>query len=101
MSPRWLLFSTLTAFSVTIAIIIGQRLSSDALAILLGVAIGVAVSLPSQYFLFRLATRLPLSTPTILHPPPASPANSPLPLPRQFKFIDSESDKVLIARVID
>jgi hypothetical protein len=42
----WMLFGT--AFSVTLALIVGQRLSAEAMAVVIGVIAGVAASIPTS-----------------------------------------------------
>lgn len=107
MSLRWILLTALTAFAVTLALVLGLRLSSDALALLLGVAVGIALSLPAQYFLFRLASRSantpPVLTPTQTTTPtlPISPPNISLPMPRQFIFTEDEATPVPTAVTLD
>jgi hypothetical protein len=107
MSIRWILCAVLTAFSVTLALVLGQRLSSDALALVLGVTIGVTVTLPSQYFLFRLAHRTAVASPNPIHSQTARPilpvATSGLSVPpqRHFTFIGDETTEMLTALTID
>src|ERR1700674_5695223 len=42
----WLLFGVV--FSVTLALIVGQRLSAEAMAVVIGVIAGVAASIPTS-----------------------------------------------------
>jgi len=42
----WLLFGT--AFSVTLALVVGQRLSAEGMAVVIGVIAGVAASIPTS-----------------------------------------------------
>ena len=42
-------------FGVTLALVIGQRLTTDAMAVVLGVAVGVAASVPTSILLVALA----------------------------------------------
>jgi hypothetical protein len=45
------------AFGVTLAVIVGQRLSTDAMAVVLGVAVGVAACVPTSVLLVALLRR--------------------------------------------
>lgn len=45
------------AFVITLAVVVGQRLSSEAMAVLLGVIAGVAASIPTSLIVVWLATR--------------------------------------------
>jgi hypothetical protein len=45
------------AFGVTLAVIIGQRMSTDAMAVVIGVAVGVAASVPTSLLLVALLRR--------------------------------------------
>jgi hypothetical protein len=88
---RWILILPLVAFAVTLAVLIGQRLSTDALAILLGVAIGVAAGLPGQWLLYRRTPTSPAPLPAC---PPSSlrlPASPALPVPRSFVVVGEEA----------
>ena len=51
----WLLFGL--AFFVTLAIIVGQRLSAEAMAVVVGVMAGVAASIPTSLIVVWIATR--------------------------------------------
>jgi hypothetical protein len=44
-------------FGVTLALIIGQRMSTDAMAVVIGVAVGVAASVPTSLLLVALLRR--------------------------------------------
>jgi hypothetical protein len=44
----------LLGFGVTMAIVIGQRMSTDAMAVVIGVAVGVAASVPTSLLLVAL-----------------------------------------------
>lgn len=44
-------------FGVALALIIGQRMSTDAMAVVLGVAVGVAASVPTSILLLALLRR--------------------------------------------
>ncbi|MGQ0601337.1 MAG: hypothetical protein ACT4QE_06525 [Anaerolineales bacterium] len=45
------------AFVVTLAIVIGQRLSAEAMAVMIGVVAGVAASIPTSLIVVWFATR--------------------------------------------
>jgi hypothetical protein len=47
------------AFAVTLAVVIGTRLSSDAIAVLVGVIAGVAASIPTALLLIVVTRRRP------------------------------------------
>lgn len=47
----------LLGFGVTLALVVGQRLSTDAMAVVLGVAVGVAASVPMSLLLVALLRR--------------------------------------------
>jgi len=44
-------------FGVTLALVIGQRMTTDAMAVVLGVAVGVAASVPTSILLVALVRR--------------------------------------------
>ncbi len=54
---RLAIFLIVLAFSITLAIIIGTRLSDQALAVIVGVVAGVAASLPTSLIIVWFATR--------------------------------------------
>lgn len=45
------------AFAVTLAVIIGQRMSTDAMAVVIGVAVGVASAIPTTLLIVALIRR--------------------------------------------
>jgi len=45
------------AFAITLAVIVGQRLSSEAMAVMVGVIAGVAASIPTSLIVVWFATR--------------------------------------------
>lgn len=51
---RRLLPALLLGFGVTLAIVIGQRMSTDAMAVVIGVAVGVAASVPTSLLMVAL-----------------------------------------------
>jgi hypothetical protein len=54
---RLAVFLIALAFSVTLAVIIGTRLSEQALAVIIGVVAGVAASIPTSLIIIWFATR--------------------------------------------
>jgi hypothetical protein len=54
---RLAVFLIVMAFSVTLAVIIGTRLSDQALAVIVGVVAGVAASIPTSLIIVWFATR--------------------------------------------
>ncbi len=51
------LVPTMLGFGVALALMIGQRMSTDAMAVVLGVAVGVAASVPTSILLLALLRR--------------------------------------------
>ncbi|MEK9165138.1 MAG: hypothetical protein AAB342_07235 [Chloroflexota bacterium] len=47
----------MVAFAITLAVVVGERLSSEAMAVLLGVVAGVAASIPTSLIVVWIATR--------------------------------------------
>lgn len=47
----------MVAFAITLAVVVGQRLSSEAMAVLLGVVAGVAASIPTSLIVVWIAAR--------------------------------------------
>ena len=45
------------AFAVTLAVIIGQRMSTDAMAVVIGVACGVVASIPTSLLILAVSNR--------------------------------------------
>ena len=112
---RLAVFLLLLVFSVTLAVVIGLRLSDQAMAVIVGVIAGVAASIPTSLIVVWLATRdLPArlarpDRPTAPDPeprvivvaPPYPPAAAPLPGPaaparpdrrRTFTVIGGDED---------
>ena len=68
------------AFGITLAIIIGQRLSSEAMAVLLGVVTGIVSSVPTSLLIVWIATRnisKRIDEVAQAMTPPAAPAPTP------------------------
>lgn len=57
MKARYLLSAFGLAFAVTLAVVVGQRLSSEAMAVMVGVIAGVAASIPTSLIVVWFATR--------------------------------------------
>lgn len=57
MKTRTIWLATGVAFAVTLAVIVGQRLSSEAMAVMVGVVAGVAASIPTSLIVVWVATR--------------------------------------------
>jgi hypothetical protein len=47
----------LIAFAVTLAVIVGQRMSTDAMAVVIGVACGVLASIPTSLLILAVSGR--------------------------------------------
>lgn len=75
MKARWILLLSGLAFAVTLAVIVGQRLSAEAMAVMVGVVAGVAASIPTSLVVVWFATRSMHS----VHAAPAVPAPAPEP----------------------
>ncbi len=75
----WMIFGL--GFFVTLAVIVGQRMSAEAMAVMVGVIAGVAASIPTSLIVVWFATRttVPRSTPEA---PPPAPRPAPPPEPR-------------------
>ena len=57
MNTRHILVLVLVAFAVTLAVIVGQRLSSEAMAVVVGVIAGVGASIPTSLIVVWVASR--------------------------------------------
>ena len=53
---KWLV-PLMLGFGVTLALVVGQRMSTDAMAVVIGVAVGVAASVPTSVLLVALLRR--------------------------------------------
>jgi hypothetical protein len=53
---RWII-PLMLGFGITLAFLIGQRMSTDAMAVVIGVAVGVAASVPMSVLLVALLRR--------------------------------------------
>jgi hypothetical protein len=66
-------------FGVTLALVIGQRMTTDAMAVVVGVAVGVAASVPTSILLVALVRRAQRETGGRLAPTQAAPPTYPPP----------------------
>jgi hypothetical protein len=57
MKYKTILLLSLIAFSVTLAVIVGQRLSAESMAVIVGVVAGVAASIPTSLIVVWVAAR--------------------------------------------
>jgi hypothetical protein len=57
MKARHLVVPLMLGFGVAIAIIVGERMSTDAMAVVIGVAVGVTASVPMSLLLVALLRR--------------------------------------------
>ena len=74
MKARIVLFLMLMMFSVTLAIVIGQRLSEQAMTVAVGVVAGVAASIPTSLLISWMASRMWTShVPDAMHVEPPEP----------------------------
>ena len=74
-------------FGVTLALVIGQRMTTDAMAVVLGVAVGVAASVPTSILLVALVRRAQRETGGRLEPAAAAQAAYALPPQQQPNII--------------
>jgi hypothetical protein len=54
---RKLIALILVAFAVTLAVIIGSRMSTDAMAVVIGIVCGVGASIPTSLLIMTVASR--------------------------------------------
>ena len=66
---------TIVAAGVALAVVVGQRMSSDAMAVVIGVVFGVAASIPTSLLVVAATRRAaaPPSRPALHDPPPTQP----------------------------
>lgn len=81
MKTRYIWLIVLVAFAVTLAVVVGQRLSSEAMAVIVGVVAGVAASIPTSLIVVWVATRSAASHAPASRRTPAQDAGAP----RTFK----------------
>lgn len=82
---RHLILPFMLGFGATLAFVIGQRLTTDAMAVVLGVAVGVAASVPTTVLLMALLRRAQREA--SWHQEAAPPATSPYPQLQQPNII--------------
>jgi hypothetical protein len=71
MKARYIWLMVGLAFAVTLAVVIGQRLSAEAMAVTVGVIAGVAASIPTSLIVVWFATRALLAGRSAAEPAPA------------------------------
>jgi len=72
MKTRYIWMTLGIAFSVTLAVIVGQRMSAEAMAVMIGVIAGVAASIPTSLIVVWFASRTTM---------PRTGAEAPMPAP--------------------
>lgn len=74
MRVRYLLALPLIAFAITLGIVMGERLSREAMIVIIGVVAGIAASVPTSLLTVWIVARQhqpPIATsPPAPHPPP-------------------------------
>lgn len=68
MKLRQVLFIVLFAFAITLAVVVGWRMSAEAMAVVIGVIAGVSASIPTSLIVIWLTLR---ARPAAPPPPPA------------------------------
>jgi hypothetical protein len=83
MSFKMTLLLAMLAFGITLAIVIGERMSSEAMAVLMGVVAGVAASIPTSLIVVWIAAKFMLkpNEPTPVEPPRVVVMQQPTPQP--------------------
>jgi len=90
MKTRFIFLVIGSAFAVTLAVIIGQRLSAEAMAVTVGVVAGVAASIPTSLIVVWFATRTvvaqstPQPEPRMVMMPQASPLGMQMPTAQNY-----------------
>ena len=85
MKTRAIVTVAVLTFCIALAVVIGQRLSAEAMAVLLGVIAGVGASIPTSLIVVWLALRTTQSTTrTADMSPPTPPSNRSEPGPEHF-----------------
>jgi hypothetical protein len=84
MSFKMTLLLAMLAFAVTLAIVIGERMSSEAMAVLMGVVAGVAASIPTSLIVVWIAAKVMLKPngPAPVEPPRVVVMQQPAPAPQ-------------------
>jgi len=101
MKPRYVLFFVLLAFAITLAVIVGWRMSAEAMAVVIGVIAGVAASIPTSLIVIWFIARTKLSSAPppirrepenaepriiVVNAPPAAPSNYPTTTPSPYSL---------------
>ena len=99
MKTRPVLVFVLFAFAITLALVVGWRMSAEAMAVVIGVIAGVAASIPTSLIVIWFMARAKLnSTPAptrrepepnepriiVVNAPPAAPSNYPTATPSPY-----------------
>ena len=85
MKARFIFLILGLAFVVTLAVIVGQRLSSEAMAVMVGVVAGVAASIPTSLLVVWFANRALLASRATVEMP--MPAPRPAPVEQQPQIV--------------
>jgi hypothetical protein len=78
---KWIV-PLMLGFGITIAIVIGERMSTDAMAVVIGVVVGVAASIPTSVLIVAILRRDRRS----------SPDQPPYPVPQQPVIVINPAD---------
>ena len=113
MNAKRVLACSVVAFSVALAVVVGNRMSTEAMAVVIGVVCGVAASIPMSAIILALSRRsqvpvrdepTPHSIPPyiVVAPPPPTPSGmgwagrsqiypaSAMPTPREYRIVGDE-----------
>src|SRR6185503_5604315 len=80
MKARFIFLILGLAFVVTLAVIVGQRLSSEAMAVIVGVVAGVAASIPTSLLVVWFANRALLTSRATVEMPVPAPTSRAAPV---------------------
>jgi hypothetical protein len=80
---RFMALAAMLAFAITLAVIIGQRMSAEAMAVLMGVVAGVAASIPTSIIVVWIAAKVMIKQPAQPESPRIMVVPSPAPTPPQ------------------
>ena len=125
MNTRRVIFFALLAFAITLAIVVGWRMSAEAMAVVIGVIAGVAASIPTSLIIIWITLRGKPSAPpapvrrependqsriivvnatppnTSHYPPTLTPTSTPYPNlepqrpQRRFTIIGGEEEEII------
>lgn len=113
MNAKRVLACSVVAFSVALAVVVGNRMSAEAMAVVIGVVCGVAASIPMSAIILALSRRSQVpardeptsrSSPPylVVAPPPPSPSGMgwtgrsriypapAMPAPREYRIVGDE-----------